>query len=94
MYGVASFVAGCLALFPCLIILAPFWFGHRIFPSFRSDAPPRHIYSEVTIPNKRRELNGLLYKAQLPCIEETNHSSHLIIYEINNQELDERDHFT
>ena len=36
IYGVASFVAECLALFPSS------WFGFRLFPSFRSDAPQRH----------------------------------------------------
>ena len=42
IYDVASFMAECLALFP-LFFLVPFWFGFRIFPSFRSDAPQRHI---------------------------------------------------
>jgi len=41
--GVASFVAECLALFPWLIVLVSFWFGFRLFPSFRSNAPQRHI---------------------------------------------------
>ena len=43
IYGVASFVAECLALFPPRFFLAPFWFGFRLFPSCRSDAPQRHI---------------------------------------------------
>jgi len=40
--GVASFVAECLALFPWFVLIS-FWFGFRLFPSFRSDAPQRHI---------------------------------------------------
>ena len=31
-----------LSPFP-LIFLAPFWFGYRLFPSFRSDAPQRSV---------------------------------------------------
>jgi len=42
IYGVAYFVAECLALFPWFFI-GSFWFGFRLFPSFRSDAPQRHI---------------------------------------------------
>ena len=47
IYGVASFVAKCLALF-----LVSFWFGFRLFPSFRSNAPQRniYIYSDGTLP--------------------------------------------
>jgi len=37
MYGVAFFVAECLALFP-LFFLVPFWFGFRIFPSCPPEA--------------------------------------------------------
>jgi len=40
--GVASMVAECLALFPWFVRIS-FWFGFRLFPSFRSDAPQRHI---------------------------------------------------
>jgi hypothetical protein len=39
MYGVASFVAECLA-FP-LDFLAFSWIGYRLYPSFHSDAPQR-----------------------------------------------------
>jgi len=42
IYSVASFVAKCLALFPWFS-LESFWFSFRLFPSFRSDAPQRHI---------------------------------------------------
>jgi hypothetical protein len=41
-HGVASFVAECLALFS-QFFLAPFWLGFRLFSTFRSDAPRRHI---------------------------------------------------
>jgi hypothetical protein len=40
--GVASFLAECLAFFPWFVLIS-FWFGFRLFPSFRSDAPQRHI---------------------------------------------------
>ena len=40
--GVAYFVVECLALFPWFF-LGSFWLGFRLFPSFRSDAPQRHI---------------------------------------------------
>ena len=50
IYGVAYFVAECLALFPWFF-LASFWFGFRLFPSFRSDAPRRHIQRcNLTLP--------------------------------------------
>jgi len=42
IYGVASLVAECLALFPWFVLIS-FWFGFRLFPNFRSDAPQRHI---------------------------------------------------
>ena len=43
IFGVASFVANCLALFIPLIFLAFFGLVTGLFPSFRSDAHQRHI---------------------------------------------------
>ena len=42
LFGVASFVAKCQALFPWFFQIS-FWFGFRLFPSFRSEAPQRRI---------------------------------------------------
>jgi hypothetical protein len=38
IFGVASFVAKCLALF--LIFLAFFWFGYRLFSKLPLRCPP------------------------------------------------------
>ena len=43
IFGVASFVAKCLALFPWCIFLAFFGLVTGYFPSFRSDSHQRHI---------------------------------------------------
>ena len=47
IYGVASFVAECLALFP-LFVLIPFWF--QAFSKLPLRCPPGDIYSNVTLP--------------------------------------------
>jgi hypothetical protein len=48
IYGVASFVAECLALFPWFF-LAPFGLISGFFQA-SAQMPPRGIYSDVTLP--------------------------------------------
>jgi len=45
MYGVASFVAECLALFPSVLLI---WL--QAFFQASAQMPPRGIYSELTLP--------------------------------------------
>jgi len=48
IFGVASFVAECLALFPWLFLIS-FWFFSGFFQA-SAQMPPRGIYSDVTLP--------------------------------------------
>jgi hypothetical protein len=44
IYGVASFLTECLVALFSGNFLVPFWLGFRLFQSFRSEAPQRHVW--------------------------------------------------